>query len=119
MKKKHTNTIIENSTYISNDHLKAKIFNEYCATQCKIHDNDSVLPNLISKTNSPIYHIVISREQIIEQFDPKKAHGYDQISVVMLQSCASEVSIPLQLIFQECIISDMFPEFWECPVPPQ
>ena len=91
-KKKYTNIppIIENNNYISNFHLKANIFNDYFAMQCKIHDNDSNLPNLVSKTNSSISHIAISREQIIDiinKFNPKKAHGYDQISVAMLQSC--------------------------------
>ena len=117
-KKKYTNIppIIENNTFISNFNLKANLFNEYFATQCKIYDNGSVLPVRISRTNSSISHIVITRELIIDiinKFNPKKAHGYDQISVAMLQLCASEISIPLQLIFQKCINSGMFPEFWK------
>ena len=97
-KKKYTNIppIIENNNYISNFHLKANIFNNYFAMQCKIHDNGSALPNLVSKTNSSISHIAISREQIIgiiNKFNPKKAHGYGQISVAM-QSRVFEVSIP-------------------------
>ena len=100
IKEKYTNIppIIENNTYISNFHLKANIFKEYFATQCKIHDNGSALPDLISRTNSSISHIVISREQIIDiinKFNAKKAHGYDKILVAVLQLCASEISIPL------------------------
>ena len=40
--------------------------------------NGNALPNLVSKTNSSISHIAISREQIIDiinKFNPKKAHG--------------------------------------------
>ena len=84
--------------------------------QCKIHDNGSNLSNLVSKTNSSISHIAISREQIIDiinKFNPKKAHGYDQISVAMLQSCAFEVCTPLQLIFQKCIFYGVFPDYWK------
>ena len=100
-KKKYTNipSIIENNNYISILHLKANIFNDYFAMQCKIHDNGSALLNLVSKTNSSISHIAIFREQIIDiinTFNPKKAHWYDQISVAMLQSCAFQVSIPLR-----------------------
>ena len=114
--KKKLPPIIENNNYISNFHLKANIFNVYFAMQCKIHYNGSALPNLVSKTNSFISHIAISREQIIDiinKFNPKKAHGYDQISVAMLQSCVFEVSIPLQLIFQKCIFSGVFPVYWK------
>ena len=91
---------------ISNFHLKANIFNK---------DIGITLPELISKTNSFISYILMSREQIIDinKFNPKKAHGYDQISVVMLPLCASEISIPLQLIFQKCIISGIIPVFWK------
>ena len=84
--------------------------------QCKIHDNGSALPNLVSKTNSSIFHIAISHAQIVDiinKFNPKKTHGYNHISVAMSQSCAFEVSIPLQLIFQKCIFSGVFPDYWK------
>ena len=99
-KKKYANIppIIKNNNYISNFHLIANIFNNHFAMHCKIHDNGSALPNLVSKTNSSISHIAISRaisrdisraisRDIINKFNPQKAHGYDQISVAMLQSC--------------------------------
>ena len=31
----------------------------------------------------------------------------------MLKLCASEVAIPLQIIFQDCINSGMFPDCWK------
>ena len=55
-KKKLTNIppIFDNNTYVTKCQLKTKIFNDYFADQCKIHDNGSVLPDFITKTNSSI-----------------------------------------------------------------
>ena len=43
----------------------------------------------------------------------KAGGGYDEISVRMLQLCASEVALPLQIIFQKCINTGMFPDSWK------
>ena len=55
--KKLTNIppILENNTYVTNFQHKAKIFNDYFAEQCKIHDNGSVLPDFISRTDISIF----------------------------------------------------------------
>ena len=117
-KKKHTNIppIIENNTYVSNFRQKANIFNDYFADQCKILDNDSTLPLVVYNTNASIYHINITINHIvgiINKMNSNKAGGYDEISVRMLQVCASEVASPLQIIFQKCINTGMFPDSWK------
>ena len=99
-KKKLTNIppIFDNNTYVTNFQQKTKIFNDYFADQCKIHDNGSVLPEFISKTNASISYININVDQIvdiIQKYSSKKAHGCDDVSVAMLQLCASEVAISL------------------------
>ena len=45
---------------------------------------------------------------IINTLCSNKAHGYDGISGAMRKLCASEVAIPLQILFQDCINSGMF-----------
>ena len=50
---------------------------------------------------------------IINNFNSNKAHGCDGISVAMLKLCASEVAIPLQIIFNDCINSGLFPDSWK------
>ena len=117
-KKRNTNIppIIEDGTYISNCKLKADIFNKYFAHQCTINDNGSVLPNFISKTDTSLYHVSVTKNRIIniiKNLNSNKAHGYDGISVTMLKLCASEVAIPLQIIFQDCINSGRFPDCWK------
>ena len=74
------------------------------------------MPEFISKTNASISYININVDQIvdiIQKYSSKKAHGCDDVSVAMLQLCASEVAIPLTLIFQKCIISGTFPNLWK------
>ena len=116
-KKVNTNIspIIENGVYIPNCKQKADIFNQYFANQCTINDNGSVLPNSISKTDASLSHVSVTKSQIvniINNFNSNKAHGCDGISVAMLKLCASEVAIPLQIIFNDCINSGFFPDSW-------
>ena len=42
-----------------------------------------------------------------------KAGGFDEISVRMLQLCTTEVATPLQIIFQKCIDTGLFPDSWK------
>ena len=117
-KKKLTNIppIFDNNTYVTNFQQKAKIFNEYFADQCKIHDNGSVLPEFISRKNASLSHINITTVQIvdiIQKYSRNKAHGCDEISVAMLQLCATEVASPLSLIFQKCVTTGKFPDSWK------
>ena len=51
---------------------------------------------------------------IIQKYSPNKANGCDQISVAMLKICATEVALPLSLIFQSCLSTGTFPESWKC-----
>ena len=61
-KKKTTNIppIIENNLYVTDFQQKAKIFNDYFAEQCTIHDNGSTLPPLVYRTNSTLSNITIN-----------------------------------------------------------
>ena len=76
-KKKLTNIplIIENNTYVTNFQQKAKIFNDYFAEQCKLHDNGSVLPDFISRTDISISYLHVNTDQIvniIQKYSAKK-----------------------------------------------
>ena len=104
-------------TVVTNFQQKAQIFNDYFAEQCKINDNGSLLPECISKTNASISQINITTNQIIDiiqKHSTKKSHGCDDISVTMLQLCPTEVAVPLQFIFQKCVLTGAFPDSWKC-----
>ena len=99
--------------YIYDFLRKANIFNE-----CTINDNGIILPAYIPKTNKSISHFLITEKQIIDIISKRnanKSQGYDNISVAILQVCPSKVAIPLQIIFQKCISSGTFPNFWKYP----
>ena len=115
-KKTNIPPIILNDKYISNFRDKANIFNDYFSDQCNILDNDSTLPDIEYKTTASTNHVNISVEKIINiisKMNPKKGGGHDGISITMLQLCISEVAIPLQLIFQRCILTGKFPDHWK------
>ena len=100
-----------------NSQHKANIFNDYSAYQCKTHDNGSVLPDIISGTDISESLIIVNTDQIIEiiqMYSTKKAHGFDEISVAMLQLCAREVTLSISLIFQKCLSTGTVPVPWKC-----
>ena len=118
-KKKITNIppILEKDIFVTNFNHKAQIFNDYFADQCKIHDNDSILPNFISKTDLSLSQVDVNTDKIvdiIQKYGINKAHGCDQISVAMLKLCATEVALPLSLIFRNCLSTAAFPDSWKC-----
>ena len=102
--------------FISNFKKQANIFDEYFVNQCTINVNDSVLPNLVPNTDASLSYFSVTTDyiiNIINNLSSNKAHDYDGTSVSMLTLCASEVAIPLQIIFQDCIDSGMFPDSWK------
>lgn len=46
--------------------------------------------------------------KIIQNLDPKKKHGHDQISIFMLNICVYTIYKPLERIYSECLNTDLF-----------
>ena len=68
-------------------------------------DVDSLLSN-IEITGEKILHI-------IGLLDPKKAHGWDDLSINMLKLCDIEIVKPLYLIYMKCLEIGRFPSSWK------
>ena len=49
----------------------------------------------------------------IRSLDPKKAHGWDDISINMIKLCDIEIVKPLYLIYKECLDTGRFPSSWK------
>ena len=100
--------------------------------QCTINDNGSDLSRFVHKTEALLSRVSVSKEQIIKiinnfsfnkahgydgisvsMFSSHKAHGYDGMSLSMLKICATEIAVPLQIIFMNCINSAIFPDCWK------
>ena len=88
-KKKFSNIppSLENGVFVTNFQTKASIFNNHFVEQCSLISNDSVLPNPCSRCNSTLSSVEITGEKILSiicSLDPKKAHGWDDISINMI-----------------------------------
>ena len=45
--------------------------------------------------------------------DPNKAHGHNEITIRMIKMCASLTSIPLAILFRNCLESECFLKEWK------
>ena len=51
--------------------------------------------------------------KIIQNLDPNKAHGHDNISIRVLKICGSSICKTLEMIFKQCIETGVFPSEWK------
>ena len=51
--------------------------------------------------------------KIIQNLDPNKPHGHDNISIRMLKICGFSLYKPLEMIFKQCIETGVFPSEWK------
>ena len=108
--------LLENGVFVTNFQTKANIFNNHFVEQCSLISDDSVLPNPVSRCNSSLSSVEITGEKIssiIRSLDPKKAHGWDDISINMIKLCDIEIVKPLYLIYKECLETGRFPSSWK------
>ena len=75
--------------FITNVFEKANLFNEFSSKQCRPLQNNSTLPKSNTyHTENRLNDITFDNEKllkIIQSLDANKAHGYDGISIWMLQ----------------------------------
>ena len=108
--------LLENDVFVLDFEAKAKIFNDYFILQCSTLDTGSEIPDEVISDVPPLVNIAISDEKllkIIRSLNPKKAHGWDGISVRMIKICDSSLLVPLKMIFHSCMIHGSFPEAWK------
>ena len=86
------------------------MFHDYFSKQCTTIDNNSAIPaNTCFVTEERLSTFEISPGdvvKIIRLLDPNKAHGQDEISILMIKLCASSVSKPLAILFRNCLESE-------------
>ena len=96
---------------------KAELFSAFFAKQCSSIDNNSSLPNKLNNlTEKRLTKIRFSEDgiaKIIQNLDPNKAHGHDQISIRILKICGKIISKRVECIFCECLNSGLFPLEWK------
>ena len=93
------------------------MFNKFFANQCSLIVNESTLAGHIPvPPNFFLDNIIISDNDILKSIrclDPNKSHGFDGISIRMLQLCDNSIIKPLSIIFNNCITEGYFPLLWK------
>ena len=109
--------LLVNNEFVTDFLEKANLFNDFCREQCRPITNDSSLPNKPTiETVTRLSDINIDTDTIIKlirSLDPNKAHGCDGISVRMFKLCATSISKPLHILFNNSVISECFPNEWK------
>ena len=109
--------ILKNNIFITDIKEKCVIFNEYFREQCKTIVNSSILPALVNKvTNLSLSQVNISEAQILDHIrslNVNKAHGHDNIPIRILKICDSSITLPLLIIYKNCIKKGYFPKNWK------
>ena len=78
--------------------------------------NDSVLPNHVSRCDSLLSNVEITREKVLHimhSLDPKKAHRWGDFSINMIKLCDMEIVKPLYLIYMKFLETGRFPSSWK------
>ena len=99
--------------YIVDFQEKSEIFNSFFADQCSRSLNGSVLPSeLPLGTDSTLstYHFAKADIlRIINNLNPNKAYGLDEISIRMLKICGDSIYRCLKIVFNTCLRTRKFP----------
>ena len=102
--------ILTDGKLVSDFKIKSKLFNSHFTAQCTPVKNASTLPKF--KFNS----FTINENYIfliIKNLNANKSHGWDNISIRMIQLCGKEIILPLQLLFKSMLEEGIFPDDWK------
>ena len=96
---------------------KAELFNCHFATQCSLISNSSKLPSHIKHlTDNLLSFLSFSHDKIakvIQNLNPYKAHGHDNISIRIVKVCGPSIYKSLQIIFNQCLETSVIPSEWK------
>ena len=109
--------ILENGLFITDFTENAQLFNDYFILQCTTTDSGSELPQHVPVPTSLINDFNISEEKILNiigSLNPNKAHGWDEIFIIMMKISDVSLLTPLKIIFTTCLRQGVFPEILKC-----
>ena len=109
--------LLVNNEFVTDILEKANLFNDFFREQCRPITNGSSLPNNQTlETVTRLSDINIDTDTIIKlirSLDRNKAHGCDGISIRMLKLCATSISKPLHILFNNSVICECFSIEWK------
>ena len=92
---------------------RANFFNNFFTSQCSPVVNSSTLPNFCYKIQKQISDIEVKVDDIlliIKNLNPNKAHGWDNVSIRMIQLCGKSIAKPLKYLFESSLTAGIFIE---------
>ena len=108
--------LLVNGIFETDFKKKASIFNEFFANQCSTLNNGSVIPDFKYKTEKRARFInfqLSDLSKIINNLNPNKANGHNNISIKMIQLCGDSIIPPLKTLLESAIKSGYFPDSWK------
>ena len=85
----------------------------FFADQCSLISNSSKLPSKLEYlTQSCLSSVTFSKDDIaklIQNLDPNKVHGHDQVSIRMLKLYSNSIYKPLEIIFNRYLETSTLP----------
>ena len=93
--------LMVNDFAVSDFTIKANLFNNFFASQCSPAVESSALPDFRYKTQKRISDIEIKEDDtllIIKNLNYNKAHGWDNVSIRMMQLCGKSIVKPLKYL---------------------
>ena len=94
----------------------ANFLNHFFSSICTPIKANSVLPSLLFKTNTRISYSRITNKDRLPitkslGYDTRISHGYDSISMKMINICSEAVAIHSKIIFEESLKKEYFKTF--------
>ena len=108
--------ILADGKLVSDFKTKSELFNSHFAAHFTPVKNASTLPKFIYRTYKRLTSFTINGNDIfltIKNLNADKAHGWDNISIRMVQLCGKGIFLPLQLLFKSMLEKEIFLDDWK------
>ena len=109
--------LFHENKFVTDFKEKPELFNSHFATQCSLISNNSkLLSHIQYLTDNRGFCVSFSHNKIvkvIQNLDSTKSHGHDNISIRMLKVCGPSIYKPLEIIFNQCLETGVFPSEWK------
>ena len=102
--------------FISDICVKANLFNDFFVSICMPINNRSALLQFTYKTNVKINSFQVNQNDIsliIKTSDTEKGHGWDNISINMIQICGDPIALPLMLVSETALKEKKVSDIWK------
>ena len=101
---------------VTRDQKKAQVLAAHFSSKMSVPDPGRATAVVPVLTKATLDNLTITKEEVykeLQQVDTKKALGPDCISPHILKKCATQLAVPLAIIFQRCLSSQQWPSQWK------